>query len=109
VTANERVAQLHQLSKVYAKAKAECEYLKHFRKSKLAILKKKYAVENPKLSNAALDDMARADDEYIEVLTGMRAATEISEAAFWELTISKSGIQIWQTKQADRRAEMNIR
>ena len=109
MTANERVAQLHQLSKVYAKAKAECEYLKHFRKSKLAILKIRYAKDNPKISNAACDDLARADKEYIEVLEGFKVATETSEAAFWELTISKSGIQIWQTKQADRRAEMNIR
>ena len=107
--AENRVAQLHALSKVYAKAKAECDYLKHFRKSKLAILKIKYAKENLKMSNAGLDDLARADPEYLEVLNGMKEATQISEAAFWELTISKSGIQIWQTKQADRRAEMNIR
>ncbi len=109
MTANERVAQLHALSKVYAKAKADCDYLKHFRKSKLAILKIRYAKDNPKMSNAGLDDLARADEEYLEVLNGMKEATQISEAAFWELTISKSGIQIWQTKQADRRAEMNIR
>jgi hypothetical protein len=107
--AEARIAELHALSKVYAKAKAECDYLKHFRKSKLAILKIRYAKSNPKTSNAALDDLARASTEYIAVLEGLRVATEVSEAAFWELTISKSGIQIWQTKQADRRAEMNIR
>jgi hypothetical protein len=104
----ERVAQLHTLSKVYAKAKAETEYLKHFRKSKLAILKGKYSEQDSKLSNAACDDLARADKDYIEVLKGLREAIEVSEAAFWELSISKSGIQIWQTQESTRRAEMSM-
>ena len=104
----ERVAQLHQLSKVYAKAKAQCDYLKHFRKSKLAMLKAKYSMEDSKRSNAVCGDLARADKEYLEVLNGLKEATEVSEAAFWELTISKAGIQIWQTQRADRRAEMNL-
>jgi len=104
----DRIAQLHKLSKVYAKAKADSEYLKHFRKSKLAILKAKYQNEDSKRSNAACDDMARADDKYIEVLAGLRDAIEASEAAFWELNISKAGIQIWQTQRADERAELNV-
>ena len=106
--ANERISQLHALSKVYAKAKADCDYLKHFRKSKLAMLKAKYLNEDSKRSNAVCGDLARADKDYLEVLLGLREATEVSEAAYWELTISKAGIQIWQTQRADRRAEMNI-
>ena len=104
----ERIAQLHNLSKSYAKAKADSEYLKLFRKSKLAILKAKYHSEDSKLSNAACDDLARADDEYIVVLKGLRDAIEASEAAFWELNISKAGIQIWQTQRADSRAELKV-
>ena len=104
----ERIAQLHKLSKVYAKAKAETEYLKHFRKSKLAMLKAEYLKEDSKRSNAACDDLARASCEYIEVLVGLKAAIEASEAAFWELSISKAGIQIWQTQRADERAKQSI-
>lgn len=104
----ERIAQLRALGKVFAKAKAECEYLKHFRKSKLAILKGKYQAEDSKRSNAACDDLARADDEYIAILKGIRAAIETSEAAFWELNTSRSGIQIWQTEQSTKRAEMQM-
>lgn len=104
----ERIAQLHALSKVYAKAKAETEYLKHFRKTKLAILKGRFAAKNTSLSNAACDDLARAHPEYVEVLIGLKEAIETSEAAFWELNISKSGIQIWQTQRADERAKQSI-
>ena len=104
----ERIAQLHKLSKVYAKAKADTEYLKHFRKSKLAMLKAKYQHEDSKLSNAACDDLARADQEYLTVIDGLRVAIEASEAAFWELSISKAGIQIWQTQESTKRAEMQM-
>ena len=104
---NERIYELKVLGNVYAKAKADEVYLTHFRKSKLAILKKQYLVLNPKWSNAKCDDEARADKDYIEVLEAIRTATEASTAAFWELKTSHAGINIYQTKQADRRAELN--
>jgi len=104
----DRIAQLHKLSKVYAKAKAECEYLKHFRKSKLAMLKASYLKEDSRRSNAACDDLARANIEYLKVLEGLKEAIEISEGAFWELNISKAGIQIWQTQRADQRQSQAI-
>jgi len=104
----ERIAQLHTLGRQYAKAKAECEHLKHFRKSKLAILKAKYSAEDSKRSNAACDDLARSDSEYIEVLNGLKAAIEVSEAALWELKTSHAGINIWQTQRADERAEIKL-
>jgi len=99
----ERIAQLHKLSKVYAEAKGEKVYLEHFRKSKLAILKIKYQTEDSKRSNAACDDLARADKEYQEVLDGLREAVKVSEAAFWELSISKAGIQICCRESIARR------
>jgi len=104
----ERIAQLHTLGKQYAKAKAECEHLKHFRKSKLAILKAHFAQEDSKRSNAACDDLARAHPQYIELLDGLKVAIEVSEAALWELKTSHAGINIWQTQRADERAEIKL-
>ena len=104
----ERIAQLHSLSKVYAKAKADCEYLKHFRKSKLAMLKAKYLKEDFRRSNAACGDLARSDNEYLELLQGLKVAIEESESALWELKISQSGIEIWRTEQSNKRAEIAI-
>lgn len=104
----ERIAQLHDLGKKYAKAKADCEYLKHFRKSKLAILKAQYLKEDSRRSNAACDDLARSNPQYLEVLDGLKVAIEISEAALWELKTSHAGINIWQTQRADERAELKM-
>lgn len=104
----ERIAQLHQLGKKYAKAKSEYEHLKHFRKSKLAILKSKYLKEDSRRSNAACDDLARSDPEYIELLDGLKVAIEESEAALWELKTSHAGINIWQTEQSTKRAEIQV-
>ncbi|MGB1292172.1 MAG: hypothetical protein ACPG5Z_08550 [Pseudoalteromonas sp.] len=104
----ERIAQLHALGKKYAKAKAECEHLKHFRKSKLAMLKAQYLADDSKRSNAACDDLARSHPEYIEVLNGLKESIEVSEAALWELKTSHAGINIWQTQRADERAELKM-
>jgi len=104
----ERIAQLHDLGKVYAKAKAECDYLKHFRKSKLAMLKSEYLKEDSRRSNKACEDLARTHPEYLEVLEGLKEATQISEAAHWELKTSHAGIHLYQTEQATKRAEMQI-
>ena len=104
----ERIVQLHHLGKKYAKAKSECEYLKHFRKSKLAILKAQYLKEDSRRSNVACEDLARAHPEYLEVLDGLKIAIEISEAALWELRTSHAGINLYQTKKADERAELQI-
>jgi len=107
-TPEQRIAQLHDLGRKYAKAKSESEYLKDFKKSKLAILKIKYQKEDPKRSNIACEDLARSDSEYLKVLDGLKVAIEISEAALWELRTSHAGINLYQTKKADERAELQI-
>ena len=102
----ERLNELLELSRIYAKAKANFVFLDKFRKSKLAILKIEYAANNSGWSNAKCDDSARADHRYIEILTGLKEAVETSEASYWELTIAREGIKLFQTERADRRAEM---
>ena len=104
----ERIAELKMLGRVFAKAKAECEYLKHFRKSKLAILKAQYLQEDSRRSNVACEDLARANPEYLEILNGLKVAIEESEAAFYELKTSHAGINVWQTQRADERADLKM-
>lgn len=106
----QRLHELRQIGKRYAEAKARKEYLDHFRKSQLAILKKKFAMVKAGSSflfptDAAQDREARADDEYLTTLEGLKAATEEAEALYWELRIAMEGIGIWRTKQASERAE----
>lgn len=104
----DRIAELKVLGNKYADAKGDYEHLKHFRKSKLAILKIKYQKEDPKRANNACEDLARADPEYLEVLDGLKEAVKVSEAALWELKTSHAGINIWQTQRADERADLKM-
>jgi hypothetical protein len=101
-----RLHQLRELSKVYAKAKAEAVYLDHFRKSQLAILTSEYMSQGD--SHNASESKARTRSEYLNVLLGLREAIEASEAAYWELRIAEAGIGLLRSKMANDRAEMSL-
>lgn len=92
----ERVAE-------YAKAKADRVYLEHFRKSKLAILMK--AVQD-KFDTAAMQEReARRHPDYLELLDGLREATEKEERTRWELKLLEMKFEGWRTRMANQRAE----
>ena len=101
----ERLHQLNKMAAKYAKAKADMEYLDHFRKSQLAILMKEYETKGFTTS-ASQDTQARADERYLEILYGLQEATETAERLGWELRIAMKGADLYQTEQANRRAEM---
>ena len=104
---DKRLHELRECAKRYAKAKAETEYLAHFRKSKMAMLMKKYELKYPERckTGTAQEREARCDPEYLEILEGLKAATEVSEQALWELRIAQMGAELWRTQQASERAE----
>ncbi len=99
-----RLNDLRATAKKYATAFAMKEHLDEFKKSKLAILMKKYEREGFSTS-AAQEREARADGEYIQLLEGLKAAIEESEALRWELKIAEIGAEVWRTKEASKRAE----
>lgn len=88
----------------YSKAYADRNRLEEFKKSELAILMKQAELDGHKTA-AAQEREARADIKYIAVLDALHTATEISERLRWELEISKLGVAIWQTRQANERLE----
>jgi hypothetical protein len=109
----ERLQELREISARFAKAKAQTDYLDHFRKSKLAILKKNYALLKAGAkflyaTDASQEREARADPEYLAVLEGLRDAMEESQRLYWELKIAQMGCEIWRSKQATRREEMKL-
>ena len=106
MTPEERQQQLYDIASEYAVAKSDMDYLDHFRKSQLAMLTKEILVGGG--SFAAAENEARTRKEYIEVLEGLRAATEKSTKLYWHLRIADRGIDIWQSKQATARAELKI-
>ena len=88
-----------------AKARAEATYLEEFKRSKLAILQKKYEALGF-ASVAAQEREARADPEYVEYLEGLRAAIEEAAKLEYFLKISFRGSELWQSLQANKRAEI---
>ena len=102
-----KIAELDKLAFEYAKAEAERTYLENFRHSKLALLMKEAEKDGHKAINAQ-DREARAHPEYIELLKGLQSATEIAEYARWKLKNAHMGGSLYQTKQANMRAEMNL-
>lgn len=100
-----RLNELRGIAKRYAVAKSEAEYLENFKKSKLAILMKKYEKLGAKTA-AQQERDARSDAEYLELLEGLKVAIEESEATRWELEIARLGAGLWQTSQANKRQEM---
>lgn len=101
-----RLDELRELSRAYAEAQSKRIYLDHFRKSKLAMLMKEVAREQGIDAVNAQEREARCHPEYLEVLEGLREATQVAEQAGWELRIAMQGSSLWQTKQATLREEM---
>lgn len=91
----------------YAKAKAEHDYIKEYRKSLKAILMGRYAEKGVK-AVAAQEQKAYADEEYLELLKGLRAATEKSEGLRYRMEIARTRCEIWRTKQANGRKEQKL-
>lgn len=98
-----RMQELREQAREYAKAAADRAYLDEYKKSHLAIIMKRYEHDYP--SVAAQEREARADGEYLKTLEGLKAATEAAERLGWELRISMKGADLWQTAQANERAE----
>ena len=92
----------------YAKAEADRTYLHEFRKSKKAILMKQ-AEQSGHHSAVSQEREAYAHPEYIALLAGLRDATEIAVRNKWQLEALRMQIEVWRTRQATARAEMNIR
>ena len=106
-TLNAKIAELDKLAAEYAKAESDRTYLENFRHSKLAILMKEAEQEGHKTA-AAQERQARAHPDYIELLKGLQSATEIAEYCRWKLKNAHMGGSLYQTKQANMRAEMKM-
>lgn len=99
-----RLHELRELASKYAKAEATRTHIEEFKKSKLAMLMK--AAEREGYQTAAAQEReARAHPQYVELLDGLKAATEQAEECRWMLKIAEMGAELWRTQQASLRAE----
>lgn len=101
--------EMDQLSRDYAEAEAKRVYLTEFRKSKKALLMQQAEAAKPGLSAAAQEREAYAHPEYQELLKGLEVATEVALNAKFRLKVIETRFEAWRTKEATKRAEMNLR
>lgn len=103
-----RFAELEALAMTYAQAQSTADHLGEFRKSKKSLLMRE--AEKRGFTSAAMQEReAYADPGYLELLDGLKAATETALAAKWKLEIARMRFEWARTKAANRRAEMNLR
>lgn len=88
-----------------AQAKANRVYLMEFRKSKKAILMRNAELSGHK-TTASQEREAYADSEYIDLLHGIKAAVEKEEFLSYQMKAAELKISVWQSKNANRRAEI---
>lgn len=90
-----------------AKAKAELAYLEEFRKSQKAMLSKRHMEESVRAGVKAPEwmcaDYAYSHKDYLEVLVGIRVATERFEKLRFEVESARMKVNIWQTQSANQR------
>lgn len=103
-----RFAELEALAIEYAQAQAQAEHLGEFRKSKKAMLMKE-AELNGSTSAAIQEREAYRHGDYIELLNGLKVATERALSCKWRLEVARMRFDWARTVQATRRAEMNLR
>lgn len=99
-----RLHELRSLGDAYAKAHADAAYMEEFRKSKKAILMK-VAGELGHKTSASQETEAYAHPEYVQLLSDLRAATELREKLRWQFKVAELSVGVWQTMRADERAE----
>lgn len=95
---------LRDKSAEFAKAKADRVYLEQFRKSKKAMLIVEAEKEGIKTAQAR-ESYAYANEEYIQLLNGLRIAVEAEERIKLQVESARLRIEIWRTQQANNRAE----
>ena len=86
---------------LFAKAKAERTYIEQYRKSLKGILMKR----SMETAIGAQEREAYSDPEYLQLLQGIKEATEIEEKLRWDLIGAQARVEIWRTEQANNRAE----
>lgn len=96
---NDAVDFIYRQAPKYAEAKAQRVYLEEFRKSKKALLMKSCG----ETSVAAQEREAYADKEYVQLLDGIKVATQTEEELRWSLIAAQLRVEIWRTQSANNR------
>lgn len=83
------------------KAKADAMYMENYRQVVLANLKRQAPAECK--SDAARDEWARCQQQYIDHLNAQREAVEEDTKLHWKRIAAEATIEAWRTKNANQR------
>lgn len=87
---------------VYAKAKAERQYLDEFRKSKKALLMQEaFLAGVATIAGQERDSLAHS--EYRALLDGLKVAVETEEKLKWQLIAAQIKVDLYRTESANNR------
>jgi len=100
--AEKAVEYLRDNAKHYGQAKANRIYLEEFRKVKKALGMKDAELDGVN-SAAAQEREAYAGADYLELITGLRAAVEAEERIRWEMEAARMTVEVWRTQSANNR------
>lgn len=106
---SESFEDLRQLGHRLAQAEAQRIYLLEFRKSKKAILMTDFELSEPGAPIAKQERYAYSHPDYLELLEGLKEATQISAKLRHEMKVMEMRFETWRTQQATHRAEMQLR
>ena len=97
---------LRDRGKEHSIALAQKEYLKEFRKAKIALLM--VEAEKNGISVVGKQDVyARSHPEYQELLRGYEVAVQKEAELRHLLKAAELKVEVWRTQQSTRRTEMN--
>ena len=95
-------------AKEHAEAMANREYLKEFRKSKKAILIVE-AEQSGLKTGQERESYAYSHTDYLELLNGLRVATEEAEKYRILVKTAELQIEVWRSQNSRSVAEMKLR
>lgn len=90
---------IYEQGALYGKAKADRTYLEHFLKSKMALL----MAESTESTMTGKEMYAKAHQDYIAILHGIKEAIELEETLKWQLISAQATIEIYRTESANNR------
>lgn len=99
---------INKQAEKYAQAKSERVYLEEFRKSLKAKLMNEAEREGRKTGQER-EAYAYADQRYVDLLLGLKAAVEVEEALRWKLVSAKENINMRHQQNMMKMAEMKMR
>ena len=97
--------EIRQIGDSYASAKANRNYLEHYRKIRLAQMMKQKMSTCANMSVAKADLESRAEEEYIKLCQDLKNAVEQESKLAWSKKMVELKFEFWKTNQISAMSE----